>query len=348
MHTVKQPMGLFSVETCFEESFFFSRAMLRCTTYIYSLPSNCPRPPSPPPAKVAEVYTRGAPHESTCFTFLLCLSNGQSARWLPCCHRLDHTRILGDTVEEIAGEKAGIFKPGVPALVGEGCAATEVLQVGSLKPNTQILRGQAGGCCSKQPETRADGRGWGVGPATLAEPLVPFFRSLPGGVRPFLLVEFLCHLPAHTLAVVFFLSSVAVPTTTVEGVTSRHPPKQTRLLNIIETQSVAESRGCPFYPGGTDAAPPAGTPAARPPSPPPRSAADAAHLVDFDEQNTRLAEAALTLLGRFNPDLRVDEVCKVCTYAGRRRYTNVGVLDREVASPADVEEACLSVSAHSI
>eukprot|EP00752_Nemacystus_decipiens_P005398 g4894.t1 len=108
---------------------------------------------------------------------------------------LDHTRILGDTVEQIAGEKAGIFKPGVPALVGEGCAAMEVLQ------------------------------------------------------------------------------------------------------------SVAESRGCPFYPGGTDAAP-VGTPAA---SPPPPSVADTARFVDFDEQNTRLAEAALTLLGRFNPNLRVDE-----------------------------------------
>lgn len=31
---------------------------------------------------------------------------------------LDHCAMLGDTVEAIAGEKAGIFKPGVPALVG--------------------------------------------------------------------------------------------------------------------------------------------------------------------------------------------------------------------------------------
>jgi dihydrofolate synthase/folylpolyglutamate synthase len=30
---------------------------------------------------------------------------------------LDHTQILGDTVEKIAAEKAGIFKPGVPAVV---------------------------------------------------------------------------------------------------------------------------------------------------------------------------------------------------------------------------------------
>ena len=65
-------------------------------------------------------------------------NNAQSARWLPCCHRLDHTKILGDTVEEIAGEKAGIFKPGVPALVGEGCVAMEVLQVNSFTQETKF------------------------------------------------------------------------------------------------------------------------------------------------------------------------------------------------------------------
>jgi dihydrofolate synthase/folylpolyglutamate synthase len=32
---------------------------------------------------------------------------------------LDHTEYLGDTVEAIAAEKAGIFKPGVPAVTGE-------------------------------------------------------------------------------------------------------------------------------------------------------------------------------------------------------------------------------------
>ncbi len=31
---------------------------------------------------------------------------------------LDHTELLGSTIAEIAGEKAGIFKPGVPAVVG--------------------------------------------------------------------------------------------------------------------------------------------------------------------------------------------------------------------------------------
>ena len=35
---------------------------------------------------------------------------------------LDHTDLLGDTLEAIAREKAGIFKPGVPAIIGEQSA----------------------------------------------------------------------------------------------------------------------------------------------------------------------------------------------------------------------------------
>lgn len=38
---------------------------------------------------------------------------------------LDHCNILGNTLEAIAGEKAGIFKRGVPALVGERRGETE-------------------------------------------------------------------------------------------------------------------------------------------------------------------------------------------------------------------------------
>lgn len=34
---------------------------------------------------------------------------------------LDHTKILGDTIEQIAMEKAGIMKPNVPVLVGDAC-----------------------------------------------------------------------------------------------------------------------------------------------------------------------------------------------------------------------------------
>lgn len=35
--------------------------------------------------------------------------------------QLDHTKLLGDTIEKIAMEKAGIMKPGVDVLVGPGC-----------------------------------------------------------------------------------------------------------------------------------------------------------------------------------------------------------------------------------
>lgn len=38
---------------------------------------------------------------------------------------LDHCDLLGDTLDKIAFEKAGIFKPGVPALVGETVPETE-------------------------------------------------------------------------------------------------------------------------------------------------------------------------------------------------------------------------------
>ena len=34
---------------------------------------------------------------------------------------LDHTELLGDTLEKIAFEKAGIMKPGVPCVVGPTC-----------------------------------------------------------------------------------------------------------------------------------------------------------------------------------------------------------------------------------
>lgn len=73
---------------------------------------------------------------------------------------------------------------------------------------------------------------------------------------------------------------------------------------------MAESRGCPFYPGTQafltrgSAAPDA------PPSPsaPPPADAAADELEDYDEQNSRLAEAGLVLLGLSSPALCVSEV----------------------------------------
>lgn len=43
---------------------------------------------------------------------------------------LDHMELLGDTRELIAGEKAGIFKPGVPAVIGEQDPAIAALLAG--------------------------------------------------------------------------------------------------------------------------------------------------------------------------------------------------------------------------
>jgi dihydrofolate synthase/folylpolyglutamate synthase len=38
---------------------------------------------------------------------------------------LDHTNILGNTLKEIAGEKAGIIKPGIPVVIGESHLETD-------------------------------------------------------------------------------------------------------------------------------------------------------------------------------------------------------------------------------
>jgi len=46
-----------------------------------------------------------------------------------CSVSLDHTRILGSTVDEIATKKAGIFKKGVPAIVGPGCPMTIIQKI---------------------------------------------------------------------------------------------------------------------------------------------------------------------------------------------------------------------------
>lgn len=49
---------------------------------------------------------------------------------------LDHTQFLGDTVEQIAAEKAGIIKPGIPVVIGEADKPS-VLEVFSQKATTE-------------------------------------------------------------------------------------------------------------------------------------------------------------------------------------------------------------------
>lgn len=53
--------------------------------------------------------------------------------------QLEHTQLLGDTVEKIAAEKAGIFKPGVPALtIPQAPGVMEVFRDIAAKVNTPL------------------------------------------------------------------------------------------------------------------------------------------------------------------------------------------------------------------
>lgn len=60
---------------------------------------------------------------------------------------LDHTKILGNTVEQIAAEKSGIFKPGCPAVCGPGIPA------GALR----VLRDAASRLAAPLTEASRDG-----------------------------------------------------------------------------------------------------------------------------------------------------------------------------------------------
>ncbi|MDA0229735.1 MAG: bifunctional folylpolyglutamate synthase/dihydrofolate synthase [Proteobacteria bacterium] len=54
---------------------------------------------------------------------------------------IDHTQYLGDTLAEIAGEKAGILKPCVPAIIGEQAAAADaVIEARAAELNVPLSR----------------------------------------------------------------------------------------------------------------------------------------------------------------------------------------------------------------
>jgi dihydrofolate synthase/folylpolyglutamate synthase len=57
---------------------------------------------------------------------------------------LDHTEILGDTIEKIAGEKAGIIKPGVPVVVAPGLdeRALAVIEGIAAQRGAELVRAQ--------------------------------------------------------------------------------------------------------------------------------------------------------------------------------------------------------------
>lgn len=52
---------------------------------------------------------------------------------------LDHTHILGDTLEQIAAEKAAIIKPGSVAVLADGLAAREVFEARAAEVGAQIV-----------------------------------------------------------------------------------------------------------------------------------------------------------------------------------------------------------------
>lgn len=60
---------------------------------------------------------------------------------------LEHREILGDSIEQIAWEKAGIIKPGVPVVVGEMPAeALRVIEAGAREVGAPLLRAPAARC----------------------------------------------------------------------------------------------------------------------------------------------------------------------------------------------------------
>ena len=101
---------------------------------------------------------------------------------------LDHTRILGDTVEKIAGEKAGIIKPGKPVVLGrmpEVCM--HVIGDIAAGKNSQLISVQEnfGDDLEKYPSTNLFGtfQSWNAATAITAcravESQFPDLRSVP-------------------------------------------------------------------------------------------------------------------------------------------------------------------------
>ncbi len=67
---------------------------------------------------------------------------------------IDHTQYLGDTLADIAGEKAGILKAGVPVIVGEQrAAAGTVIEARAAELNAPLLR------YGREWQVRAEGDG---------------------------------------------------------------------------------------------------------------------------------------------------------------------------------------------
>ena len=74
---------------------------------------------------------------------------------------LEHTRLLGNTVEAIAREKAGIVKPGVPVVVGAQGAAADVIEAIARERGAPFrLRGRDFAVLRHEVLPGARGRAW--------------------------------------------------------------------------------------------------------------------------------------------------------------------------------------------
>ena len=71
----------------------------------------------------------------------------------------DHTQFLGNTLTDIAGEKAGIIKPGVPVIIGEDLPETRpVFQQKAQKENSPIIFAQDENQQEVQKEEHINGK----------------------------------------------------------------------------------------------------------------------------------------------------------------------------------------------
>ncbi|MBS0633104.1 MAG: bifunctional folylpolyglutamate synthase/dihydrofolate synthase [Verrucomicrobia bacterium] len=91
---------------------------------------------------------------------------------------LDHAEILGDTLEKIAAEKAGIIKPGRPVVLGRLPATAEAVICDVAKERDASVHSvvaEFGGETERYPQTNLAGdyQRWNAATATLAARLLP-------------------------------------------------------------------------------------------------------------------------------------------------------------------------------
>ena len=99
------------------------------------------------------------------------VADGQVAVIMPI--GMDHSDYLGDSLADIAGEKAGIIKPGVPVVVGRVPVAAERViraRAKELGPRVVSVAAEFGSDVSTYPQTNLEGdyQRWNAATATLA------------------------------------------------------------------------------------------------------------------------------------------------------------------------------------